>query len=422
MTSAFNRLSEPRKRVIVIYIAVTLTLTAISVLFWLTGFSDRHSFLMRFVFFDPGIPGSDIDLYRQLFSPTESGEHSFNLQGALSKFNYGPFSLFLVVLFLKLSHPSLFLGVFVGLAVLIAGFLFAKSLGNRLAVTAWLTALCTSYPFAFLFERGNIEGLLWVSYAAGIYCFVRRSYLAAALLIAVAASIKPFPGLLLVLLLPQRRYREFLIGIAASVTLTVGSLMIIGPSLSIAAREFVKGFTSFKEDHIGVYNSSKLGADHSLFALVKTLIRAAAGWPRQGHSLNEMVQAALPYYLLFAVLVIAVALYRLRTRPVLNQIFGVSVLMVLVSPTNYDYTLIVLYIPWALLLLVLSRPGCRIPPTVASWLMVCCAIIFTSQFYMLLGLSLSIGAVLKTLALCVILVVSAVYSLPANTLDEIRNQ
>jgi hypothetical protein len=134
--------------------------------------------------------------------------------------------------------------------------------------------------------------------------------------------------------------------------------------------------------------------------------------------LNEIILGTLPYYLLSAAPIIAVSLYRFRILPVLNRIFGLSVLIVLVSPKNHKYTLIAMYIPWAILLLALSRPRCRIPPAVASWLMICCAIIFTSQFYLLFGLSTSLGAQVKTLALCAILIVSAVCPLPATEFDE----
>src|ERR1700722_5409233 len=114
MASRVNSLLEPRKRVIGIFIALTLSLSAISLLYWLTGFSDRHRFLLRFVFFDPGIPGTDLTLYERLISWRHSGALAFNPPGVKNLFNYCPFAVFLIVLFLRAPvHPVWFLIAFV---------------------------------------------------------------------------------------------------------------------------------------------------------------------------------------------------------------------------------------------------------------------------------------------------------------------
>jgi hypothetical protein len=411
------------RKAIGIYVVASVTLTAISLLFWGTGFTARHSFLLRFIFFDPALPGTDLTLYDRLLSWPKIGALAFNPSGTVCSFNYCPLSVFLVVAFLRLpSHPALALAIFVGSAVLIAAFFLGRAIaGNHLALAALVTALATSYPFGFLFERGNIEGLLWIPTAAGIYYFARKHYLTAALLIGLAASIKPFPGLLLLLLIPRRRYRDFFIGVATTLAITIASLFIIGPSFTIAVQEFLRGFKLFSESYVTIYNSSALGSDHALFALVKLLVRAAAGWPLKGPSLNALVRGALPYYFVLCGLVCIVAFYRMRTLPALNQIFGLVVLTVLISPTNYDYTLIAMYIPWAILLLTLGRPGCAIPIPVATSLMICCSVLFTSQFYLLFGLSTAFSGPVKTLALCTILIVSTIYPLPASALDESRN-
>jgi hypothetical protein len=423
MNRTFHRLSEPRNRVIGIYIGLTLLLTAVSLLFWLTGFSARHSFLLRFIFFDPGLPGTDLTLNVRLLSWRQAGALAFNPPGVISPFNYCPFAIFLIVLFLSTpAHPVWFLIAFVALCVLIAAFCFGKRLiHSPLALAALITAVCTSFPFAFLFERGNIEGLVWIPTAAGVYCFVRKNYLASALLIGVAASIKPFPGMLLLLLLPKRRYKEFVLGIVSIFVIAAVSLAIIGPTFMVALKENIRGFNVITERYVLVYNSSALGGDHSLFSMIKPMIRAAAGWPRQGELLNALIRSAYPYYVALAALIFVVSIFFLRKLPVLNQIFGLCVLTILISPANYDYTLIVMYIPWSLLLLELSRPACRVSFPLASVLMTCCAILFTSQFYLLFGLSTFLAAPLKTLALCSILFVSVAYPLPAEVYSGPRN-
>jgi hypothetical protein len=407
-------------RVIVIYVAVTLVLTIVALSFWLDGFSDRHSFLLRFIYFDPGVPGQDLTLFDHLTAWRRLGAGAFNPPGKISRFNsfnYCPPALFVIVFLLSSSsHPVAVLTAIVITALFVASFILAKSMFRRpVALVALAIALLTSYPFAFTFERGNIEGILWIPTAAGVYCFARRKYTAAAVLFAVAASIKPFPGLFLLLLIAERRYRDFFIGVSVALAITLGALFIIGPTIAFAFEETMRGFRASAEYSL-IYNSSALGADHSLFAFAKLVIRLFGGWSRQGQILNGMVRTAFPYYVAFALVLFLAAANRLKKLPVLNQIFGLSILGVLLPPANYDYTLIVVYIPWSILLLALSSPDCKIVPLTGLWLMLCCAVLFTSQFYLLFGLSTSLSAPLKTLALCAILAVSLRCPLPVAAL------
>jgi hypothetical protein len=118
-----------------------------------------------------------------------------------------------------------------------------------------------------------------------------------------------------------------------------------------------------------------------------------------------------------AALIFCTSVYRLYRLPTLNQIFGICVLTILISPINNDYTLIAIYIPWAILLYALSRPDCEIPFKPGCRLMLLCAVIFTPQSYLLIGYS-AFGAQVKTLALLAILVISVICPLPVPSLDK----
>ena len=75
-----------------------------------------------------------------------------------------------------------------------------------------LTVALVSFPIAGLVQRGNIELFLWIFAAAGTWAFLRGHENAAAVLWGLAAAMKLFPIVLLVLLLPRRRWRAFAVG------------------------------------------------------------------------------------------------------------------------------------------------------------------------------------------------------------------
>jgi len=411
-------LLEAPNRVIAIYIAATLVLTSIALLFWLTGFSDRHSELLKFVYFEPAFRGGDLTNDARFNAWHEQGAFVLQKVGTMQLFNFCPFAFFVIIFFLNLPHPVAALAAFVAAVALVYAAFLARALApNRLALLALFTALCTSYPFGFLFERGNIEGVVWIPTVLTVYFFARARYLASALALAVACSIKPFPSMLFLLLLSRRRYREILIGVVAIAAISTTSLAIIGPDFATALRENLKGFQLIGDQYVFPYRMLEVGHDHSLFSFVKQIVRLLLGWPLQ-ETLSGTNRAVYPYYVVLACLIFCASIFRLRKLPTLNQIFGICVLMILISPVNNDYTLIAIYIPWAILLLALSHTDCAIRFKPSVLLMVLCAVIFTPQGYMLLGSYAAFGAQVKTAALCGILLLSVIYPLPVGNLDQ----
>ena len=93
----------------------------------------------------------------------------------------------------------------------------------------------------------------------------------------------------------------------------------------------------------------------------------------------------LAYYVLAAILC-CVCVVLLRNRPLLNQILGVFMLMVLAPPASYDYTLLYIYIPWALFILFLCCNVAAGHVAFSTWTaritLVCFAVTFTSQSFM----------------------------------------
>jgi hypothetical protein len=404
-----------------VYIIATLLLSLIALAFFAFGFTARHSEILRWVFFEPSAPGRDITYpvrfkeWRHLGAMVYSGGPGT----ADPWFIYCPFGFFVVVFFMSIpSYPAEFLGAFVAIFVLAGSYcLWRQIRSNRLAVRALVTALLTSYPFLFLFERGNTEGIVLIPLVAGVYCFIKKNYLAAALLFSLAACIKPLPALMFLLFLPKRRYREFFICVVLTTAVSLVSLNIIGPTFAIALRETIVSFGSMNELAIMRYNAGVIGADHSLFALIKVCLRLLSGWPAP-EKMTGILHTAYPYYQFLSLLILGFSLFRVRQMPILNQILALSVLMVLIPPMNFDYTLISIYLPWSMLLFALVKPGVHFDARIAALIMVLCAIIFTSQYYLVVGRWTDLGGQVKTVALLGLLFISWTYQLSTEAFEN----
>ena len=92
----------------------------------------------------------------------------------------------------------------------------------------------------FLLDRGNIEAVIWVLVLLGIVAYTRNRMLASAILWALAASMKIFPGLLFLLFLARRKYRMFALAVTATVAFAVLALAGIGPTIRQAALRQLK--------------------------------------------------------------------------------------------------------------------------------------------------------------------------------------
>ena len=91
-------------------------------------------------------------------------------------------------------------------------------------------------PPIFTADRGNLEGVIALILGTGLVLFVMGRYYGAAVFIGLAASIKPFPGLFLLLLLRKKLYREFAVGVTAMVCTTLLALTALGPNPIAAYR------------------------------------------------------------------------------------------------------------------------------------------------------------------------------------------
>ena len=266
----------------------------------------------------------------------------------------------------------------------------SRSAPWRLVLLLLVPTILCAYPLAFEFQQANLEIFVTVFTTLGLWLFCRGKAWPAAILFGLAASLKLFPIAFLVLFLTRRQYRQAAAAAAIALATILLSLWIACPNLSNALHGMQAGAAFFQHEYA---LRTTTAFDHSLFALLKaaTVLR---------HPAQALLDpATLTVYLAGAALIAAVVCLRLRRLPLLNQVLALSVLAVLLPPVSFDYTLLNLYAPWALLVLfTLETP--EAPGLTPAFVSFAILLAPTSEF-ILHGIAL--GAQIKAVALVALL-------------------
>jgi hypothetical protein len=238
------------------------------------------------------------------------------------------------------------------------------------AAAAIALTAAIGYPLMFTADRGNIEGVAWALSAAGLCFLLRANYRAAALLIGLAASIKPLTILFLLLLLGRRKYKDAVIGVATTGLMVLIALMVLGrPNPWRAYQDLKPGVLLYMDDYIlnpKPYDEARF--DHSLLdglksaalviemkgvhprravAEVPRLRDEAGGWPTA-----RALAHVYPFLALASLAALIAFFYKM---PLLNQTTAVGAAVAVLPPSAGDYTLLHLYVPFGALVVFLAR-------------------------------------------------------------------
>ncbi len=242
------------------------------------------------------------------------------------------------------------------------------------AVTATLfpaSLVLLLFPILRLVHEGNIELVLWIFVSLGTWAFLRGRDDWAGALWGLAAAMKLYPIILLILLLPRKRYRAIGVGVLTFVGSTVLSLAWLGPTMGVAWRGSLQNVFGYQGVRVGELSLRELAANHSIFGLVKMVAVV-------GHM--PLAKLTLPYYACGALVLLVTFFGKLRKMPVANQLLAVSVFMVSLPTISYFHTLANLYGPLVVLMFVAidaAKSGVQVPglkgtmmmfvPLFASW-------------------------------------------------------
>jgi hypothetical protein len=273
-----------------------------------------------------------------------------------------PVAILYKLIYLETRHPFIvFLSIIVLGPSIGAALLWRAAI--RLKYSPWTTlaffasALAFSYPLLFEMKQGNVEIFIWALVAVGVVCALSGRGYSAATCFGVAGSMKIFPLVYLGLLIAKKQYRPVVVGLAVAALTTVGSLWLLCPDLSIGWHGIRTGMASFLDQITLRVVPREIGFDHSLFSIVKRVWQAIAGHPPARPVMTAyLALAAVSGALLFFL--------KIRRLPSVNQVMCLCIASILLPPVSYDYTLLHLYVPWALLVVLAlreNRMGRRTP-------------------------------------------------------------
>jgi len=265
----------------------------------------------------------------------------------------------------------------------------------------WATiilTILTSYPFMIMFDRANIEGVLFPFLLLGTISFVNHRFFMAGIFFAIAASMKYYPGVLLLILLSKGKYKEFVFSVFFLLLISVIAAYGLNGGISNTYCSIYNGLSWFTD--VAVLVRYNLGWEHTLFGLIKQIMFILG-------MESQINYANVAYLYKYAVAFIFFLLYitSIRKLPFLNQLFALTILSILLPFFSGDYTLIHLYIPWGLFVVFLAYHAESTGFTTKQVLniLIPCAIIFTPQSYLIIEGVGGFGGQLKTLTLIFLL-------------------
>lgn len=322
----------------------------------------------------------------------------------LYPFNYpAPVAVVYWIFYGSFAKPEIWFRSATVLCILAATVMFAFAL-RKAGISTWAASLfaggclLTSYPFALAVYLDNMELVVWVVLAAGLFLLVRGYGWQSAVLIGLAGSLKYYPVIFLAIPLASKRYKDVTVGVAAFALSMLVSLWYVGPSVSVAYHGLAAQMPQFTEFYVYEWHPILSGIDHSLYGFCKVVRNSLAGIG----TLRGLVRLYLPCS---AAAGIALWWFGIRKLPLVNQILALSVVAVLLPVISHDYTLIHLYAPFAMLVLI----------GVSQWrkglsaAFACFAVLFTTQDY-LVHHDVRYGGQLKALTLIVLLIISLRYA------------
>lgn len=120
---------------------------------------------------------------------------------------------------------SFFIFLFLLIISLVFSCKYFLSTNNRPLTNLGIMVLTfLTYPFLFTVDRGNFEGLVFIFLSLFVFFFTRKRYTTSGIFLAFAIALKVFPAVLLLLFIPEKKYKACLISILTTIIISLISL------------------------------------------------------------------------------------------------------------------------------------------------------------------------------------------------------
>lgn len=300
--------------------------------------------------------------------------------------------------------------LFSGLAAVCVAFAFrawliARGLSSFAATLLAAFTAVTSYPLMFTMHQANMEVCVWLIVMAALFLLFQHRDLPAAVLLGIAISMKIFPAVYLALFLVQKKWRPIFVAAISAVLITVPSLYFLYPDVRTSWRLNSLAVGKFKT-LITLQPIYTFLLDHSVFGFYKAAVFH--------HLRGPIPPTIFTIYMACAVVFGIAVCLRLRQLPALNQVFGLTILSIWLPPTSFDYTLLHLYVPFALLVAYsLQHRGTSRP---LNWAFVLLAVLLSPETEITHATHILAGP-LKCVALAALLALVLTYPFKGGELD-----
>lgn len=349
---------------------------------------------------------SDLLVYQERFRHFHQSSF-FTIAG--HTFNQTAPGAILFELFFLTPHPlRIYLAVTILFTALVA-VAFARAL-RTLGLKTWIafaftaTVVLFSYPLEFMIDRANIEVVVWMLLVVGIWLYGEERGWLSATCFGIAASVKFYPLIYLGLFMRGKKYALVIYGVLVFVAVTGLSMLALGPNFRAAWTGVTNGLREFKHEYALQPKVSEIRFNHSLFTLPTRIL-----WHHDPKFASDLKTALTIYMAIVAASGILLFIFYIRNLPLINQVLALTIAAILFPPYSGDYTLVHLYIPWAMLTIYAIKTSKQKHCAPGLWIAYgCLAIIFTPQSYFIHN-DAGFGGQVKALVLLLLFAVALKY-------------
>ncbi len=212
-----------------------------------------------------------------------------------------------------------------------------RPLSNAQRITFISAVIVISQPIIAGADRGNLILLTAVLSLGGYVAYTRKMYYVAAVLFGLAACLKVYPALLLLLLVRMRKWKPLAAGVLTGVVLTVLPLVVLGNGLSTNISDLRENLASFREVNPTAYLSANMSIRGLLEALHQRQFLYVSGlWEFLIQNLNFIV-------VVFFVACVFVSV--VRSISIFEVLLTISCSMYLVMDFAAPYSTVFLLLP-----------------------------------------------------------------------------
>lgn len=260
--------------------------------------------------------------------------------------NYFPLTFIFILPFAYFKNLALAYFVFAGIFLTFFMYFNVKNFSctdlNRLQNFQNIFIITfLSYPVICLVDRGNLDMLIFLFFAAFVYLFQKEKYEYSAIILAIINAMKPFSFLFPILFLFKKRYREFFLYLGTTFILIIGGFLFFKGNIFDQMIVLMKSWTILARDFIySTANNYGMSHQSTLYMPLK-LIFCKLSTPFKISTFTLMKY----YNILSFLITVAVAFFAYKEKSYWKQIALLTLCIILIPAISIDYKLVFLYVP-----------------------------------------------------------------------------